>query len=75
MDWDRPRDLESVFAIPMAGATLHTVNLRLAPEQILASILHAWDDAALCQEDFLPVAAAAVPDRERAEADPSGRPA
>ena len=38
MDWDSHRYLESYFAIPMMGATLLTVNVRLSPEQIA---LHA----------------------------------
>jgi fatty-acyl-CoA synthase len=54
MDWDSPRYLECFFAIPMVGATLHTVNIRLSPEQILYTITHAEDDAILCHEDFLP---------------------
>ena len=33
MDWDSHRYLESYFAIPMMGATLFTVNVRLAPRQ------------------------------------------
>lgn len=55
MDWDTPRYLECYFAVPMLGAVLHTVNIRLSPEQILYTINHAQDDAILCHEDFLPV--------------------
>ncbi|MDM7931544.1 fatty acid--CoA ligase [Tabrizicola sp.] len=55
MDWDTSRYLECFFAIPMVGATLHTVNIRLAPEQIIFTINHAEDDAILCHEDFLPI--------------------
>jgi fatty-acyl-CoA synthase len=55
MDWDTPRYLECFFAIPMIGATLHTVNIRLSPEQILFTINHAEDDAILCHEDFLSI--------------------
>jgi fatty-acyl-CoA synthase len=55
LDWDTPRYLECYFAVPMLGATLHTVNIRLSPEQILYTINHALDDAILCHEDFLPV--------------------
>jgi len=55
LDWDTPRYLECFFAVPMIGATLHTVNIRLSPEQILYTINHAEDDAILCHEDFLPV--------------------
>jgi fatty-acyl-CoA synthase len=55
MDWDTPRYLECFFAIPMIGATLHTVNIRLSPEQVLYTINHAEDDAILCHADFLPL--------------------
>lgn len=65
MDWDSPRYLECFFAIPMVGATLHTVNIRLSPEQILFTIKHAQDDAILCHEDFLPILIPLLPRIER----------
>ncbi|MBW8774337.1 MAG: AMP-binding protein, partial [Stenotrophomonas sp.] len=34
MDWDSNRYLEAYFAVPMIGAVLMMVNIRLAPEQI-----------------------------------------
>ncbi len=55
MDWDSHRYLESFFAIPMLGATMHTINVRLSPEQVLFTINHAEDDAILVHEDFLPL--------------------
>ena len=55
MDWDTNRYLEAFFAIPMMGAVLHTVNVRLSPEQILYTINHAKDDAILVNSEFLPV--------------------
>ncbi len=55
MDWDSLRYLECFFAIPMIGATLHTVNIRLSPEQVLYTINHAQDDAILCHEEFWPL--------------------
>jgi len=55
MDWDTHRYLECFFAIPMMGAVLHTVNVRLSPEQILYTINHAADDAILLHADFLPI--------------------
>ncbi|RMG57747.1 MAG: long-chain-fatty-acid--CoA ligase, partial [Bacteroidetes bacterium] len=55
MDWDSHRYLECFFAVPMMGAVLHTVNIRLSPEQILYTINHAEDDVLLVHEDFLPV--------------------
>ncbi|GAC1445975.1 MAG: fatty acid--CoA ligase [Pyrinomonadaceae bacterium] len=55
MDWDSHRYLECFFAVPMMGAVLHTVNIRLSPEQILYTINHAEDDVILVHTDFLPV--------------------
>lgn len=55
MDWDTPRFLEAFFAIPMMGAVLHTVNVRLSPEQILYTLIHAEDDAILVNSEFLPI--------------------
>ncbi|MCH2556482.1 MAG: fatty acid--CoA ligase [Alcanivorax sp.] len=55
MDWDSHRYLEAFFAIPMMGAVLHTVNVRLSPEQILYTLNHAEDDVILVNREFLPV--------------------
>ena len=55
MDWDSHRYLECFFAIPMMGAVLHTVNVRLSPEQILYTINHAKDDVMLVNREFLPI--------------------
>jgi fatty-acyl-CoA synthase len=55
MDWDSHRYLECFFAVPMMGAVLHTVNIRLSPGQILYTINHAEDDVILVHSDFLPI--------------------
>jgi len=55
MDYDSHRYLECYFAIPMLGAILHTINIRLSPEQILYTIDHAEDDVILAHTDFLPI--------------------
>ena len=55
MDWDSHRYLECFFAVPMMGAILHTVNVRLSPEQILFTMNHAEDKAVLVHEDFLKI--------------------
>ena len=55
MDWDSHRYLECFFAIPMMGAVLQTVNIRLSPEQIRYTLNHARADVILCHTDFLPV--------------------
>ncbi|MGO1691961.1 MAG: fatty acid--CoA ligase [Marinobacter sp.] len=55
MDWDTPRYLECFFAIPMIGAVLHTINVRLSPDQIVYTMNHAEDDVVLVHDDFLPI--------------------
>ncbi|MBF0232271.1 MAG: fatty acid--CoA ligase [Desulfamplus sp.] len=55
MDWDSHRYLECFFAIPMMGAVLHTINIRLTPEQLIYTINHAEDDVILVNEDFVPL--------------------
>lgn len=55
MDYDSHRYLECYFAIPMIGAKLHMINVRLSPEQILYTIDHAEDDVLLIHEEFLPI--------------------
>jgi fatty-acyl-CoA synthase len=55
MDWDSHRFLECYFAVPMMGAVLHTINVRLAPEQRLYTINHAGDDIILVNAEFLPM--------------------
>ena len=55
MDWDSHRYLECFFAVPMMGAVLHTVNVRISPEQILYTINHAADDVILVNAEFLPL--------------------
>ncbi|QXE92107.1 fatty acid--CoA ligase [Geomonas subterranea] len=55
MDWDSHRYLELFFAVPMIGAVLHTINVRLSPEQILYTIDHAEDDVMLVNAEFLPI--------------------
>ncbi len=55
MDWDSHRYLECFFAVPMIGAVLHTINIRLSPGQILYTINHAQDDVILVHADFMPI--------------------
>ena len=55
MDWDTNRYLECFFAVPMMGAVLHMVNVRLSAEQILYTINHAEDDVILINGELLPL--------------------
>jgi fatty-acyl-CoA synthase len=53
MDWDSHRYLECFYAVPMIGAVLHTVNVRLPAEQLVYTIGHAEDDVILVNAEFL----------------------
>lgn len=55
MDWDSHRYLEAYYAVPMMGAVLHTINVRLSPEQLAYTIEHAEDDVIICHAEFLPL--------------------
>ncbi|MCU1715672.1 fatty acid--CoA ligase [Pseudomonas sp. 5P_3.1_Bac2] len=55
MDWDSHRYLECMFAIPMLGAVLHTINIRLSADQILYTMNHAEDKFVLVNSDFVPL--------------------
>ncbi len=55
MDWDTPRYLECYFAIPMMGAIMQMVNIKLSPDQILYTLNHAQADVLLVNAEFLPL--------------------
>ena len=55
MDWDSHRYLECMFAIPMIGAVLHTINIRLSADQILYTMNHADDKLGLVNSEFVPL--------------------
>ncbi|MCE1181881.1 MAG: fatty acid--CoA ligase [Rhodocyclales bacterium] len=57
MDWDSHRYLEAFFAVPMMGAVLQTVNVRLSPEQILYTLNHAKADIVFVNVEFIPMLA------------------
>jgi fatty-acyl-CoA synthase len=61
MDWDSHRYLENYFAVPMIGAILHTVNIRLSPDQMLYTINHAEDKILIVHKDFMPLVKAIAP--------------
>lgn len=54
MEWDSHRYLEMYYAIPMIGAVLHMINIRLSSEQLAYTIEHAEDDVIICHSDFIP---------------------
>ena len=61
MDWDSHRYLECMFAVPMLGAVLHTINVRLSPEQIIYTMNHADDRFVLVNSEFASLYSAIAP--------------
>ena len=55
MDWDSHRYLEAYFAVPMMGAVLQTVNVRLSPAQVAYTLNHASAEIVLVHRDFFPL--------------------
>jgi fatty-acyl-CoA synthase len=53
--WNGYRHLECYFAIPCTGRVLHTLNLRLSPEDLTYIIGHAEDRVILADPDLLPI--------------------
>jgi fatty-acyl-CoA synthase len=53
LEWDSHRFLEAFFAVPMMGAVLQTVNVRLSPEQIAYTIDHAGASTLLVNDEFV----------------------
>ncbi|MEQ6356781.1 long-chain fatty acid--CoA ligase [Lysinibacillus sp. M3] len=58
--WNHHRHLEAYFAVPCAGAVLHMINIRLAPEHIAYVINHAEDEILLIDDNLVPLIAPIV---------------
>jgi fatty-acyl-CoA synthase len=53
--WNHYAHLEAYFAVPCAGGVLHTLNLRLAPEDIAFIVKHAGDRFLIVDDVLLPL--------------------
>ncbi len=53
LDWNTHWHYEAYFAIPMMGAVLHPVNIRLAPAEIAYVMSQAEDKIVITNADFL----------------------
>jgi len=61
MDWDSHRYLEAYFAVPMMGAVLQTVNVRLAPAQIAFTLRQTGAQLLIHHADFAELVAGIMP--------------
>ncbi len=51
--WNHHQHLEAYFGVPCAGAVLHTLNLRLHPDDLAYIVGHAGDRALIVDESLL----------------------
>jgi len=55
LGWNHGAHLEAYFGIPLLGGVLHTLNLRLHPQELAYIVNHAEDRAVLVDEALLPL--------------------
>ena len=63
--WNNQEHLEAYFAVPCMGAVLHTLNIRLFPEQLGYVINHAEDDVIVVDASLVPLLAKVVDDLKK----------
>src|SRR5207244_4762077 len=56
--WNSHRHLELYWAVPLSGAILHTLNIRLSPLDLTYLVNHAGDSVILADASLRPVPAA-----------------
>jgi len=55
--WNTQEHMEAYLAVPAIGAVLHTLNLRLFPEQLTYIVNHAADRVVLVDDNLIPLLA------------------
>ena len=65
--WNTQEHLEAYFAVPCMGAVLHTLNLRLFPEQLAGVINHAEDRIIIVDASVAPLLARVLPELRTVE--------
>ena len=59
--WNNQRHFELYFAVPCAGAVLHTLNIRLFADQVTYIVNHARDGVIFVDDSLVPVLAKLAP--------------
>src|SRR5580698_1290795 len=59
--WNNAEHLEAYYAIPSMGAVLHTLNIRLSPDQVGYIATHAGDHAVIVDASLVPLFAKVLP--------------
>jgi acyl-CoA synthetase (AMP-forming)/AMP-acid ligase II len=65
--WNTQAHVECYLAVPCMGAVLHTINVRLFPDQIAYVINHAEDRVVLVEDSLVPALERLAPKLERVE--------
>src|SRR5262249_34883207 len=65
--WNTREHLEAYFAVPGMGAVLHTLNIRLFPDQLVYVANHARDRVLLVDDSLVPQLAKVRPQLETVE--------
>jgi fatty-acyl-CoA synthase len=58
--WNSQEHMEAYLAVPSMGAVLHTLNIRLFPEQLAYVINHGEDKVVILDDSLVPVLAKVV---------------
>jgi fatty-acyl-CoA synthase len=65
--WNIQEHLEAYFAIPCMGGVLHTLNIRLYPDQLVYIVNHAEDKIVIVDGTLVPVLAKLAPELSSVE--------
>lgn len=65
--WNNQAHMETYLAVPSMGAVLHTLNIRLFPEQLAYVINHGEDRVIIVDASVIPLLAKVVDDLETVE--------
>nr|MDT0660139.1 fatty acid--CoA ligase [Micromonospora sp. DSM 115978] len=65
--WNNNEHLVAYLAVPSMGAVLHTLNLRLFPDQVAYIANHAADRVLLVDSTLIPLLAKSLPDMSTVE--------
>ncbi len=65
--WNNAEHLAAYFAVPSMGAVLHTLNIRLFPEQLVYVATHAQDRVVLVDGTLIPLLARSLAEMKTIE--------
>ncbi|MDQ1632742.1 MAG: hypothetical protein QOC80_2714 [Frankiaceae bacterium] len=65
--WNNAEHLAAYLGIPASGSVLHTLNIRLFPEQLAYTANHAEDKVLICDASIVPVLAKVLQEMKTVE--------